>query len=659
MSAAEMIHRGGSLLNHTIKQRAAGPAATRQAADRVLGGFPRPLHKCVAGESRLKALSHADRATFEEFYPDRALRVVRRAEQGCRHVVSFFDLEECALGERINWHKDYKLGVVAPLEYGPRMDFRDPMIVGNVNYVWELNRHQHLVEIAKAYYISGDERFAQECVRQIASWLESNPYPLGINWNSGLELSIRLISWLWVAHFIAGSSSADEQWWERLLLSIRQHVTFVHENYSAYSSANNHLVGEAAGVFLASVCFPQFKEAREWQEKSCQILKSEICKQTFPDGVGKEQSTAYQTFTTTLMMLCGIVGRRTGIEFGAEYWGRIRASCEFLSRLMDCAGHVPNIGDATDSRAILLDEEESFPPYKSVLAIGASLFEDGLMRGKAECFPEAAFWILGRDGFTRFEAIPARTVQRSSSFPQGGYAILHRGHTSSDELSLLFDSGPLGYLSIAAHGHADALSFTLSAHGKNFFIDPGTYLYFVDPEWRAYFKGTAAHNTVRIDHLDQAENGGDFVWLKHYRARLDKWESSDTSDHVEGSHDGYHRLNDPVACHRSITLDKQLGLINIVDTIGAAHPHLIEQFFHLSADCKVHHLAGSLWRIENSGHSLEIEFDKTTTIDVFEGSTDPILGWESLGYGRKRPSPTIRTTRAGSGTCRLLTFIRT
>jgi hypothetical protein len=360
-----------------------------------------------------------------------------------------------------------------------------------------------------------------------------------------------------------------------------------------------------------------------------------------------------------LMLLSGIVGTRAGIEFSDKYWDRIKASCQFLANLMDCNGNVPSIGDATDSRAVLLDCEEGYPPYKSLLAVGASLFEDELMRSKVDGFPEAAYWISGQDGFNRFERIGSQVTQTSAIFRNGGYAILRTGETSSDELLLLFDSGHLGYLSIAAHGHADALSFTLSAFGKMFFIDPGTYLYFVDHNWRTYFKGTAAHNTIRIDRIDQAESRGDFVWHRHYSACLCQWNTNVLTDYVEGTHDGYRRLKDPVLCRRSITLDKPSGVITIFDTIESADFHVIEQFFHLSAECTVQRLTESLWQINNNGSVLEIEFDGSTTTDLFQGCTAPIIGWESIGYGRKRPSPTIRTTRECKGTCHLRTVIRT
>src|SRR5207244_3652489 len=100
-----------------------------------------------------------------------------------------------------------------------------------------------------------------------------------------------------------------------------------------------------------------------------------------------------------------------------------------------------------------------------------------------------------------------------------------------------------------------------------FLIGPGTCAYHGGGEWRAYFRGTAAHNTLRIDGVDQSLPGGDFMWVKQARARCDTWESSDAADVFEAWHDGYLRLSDPVLHRRRITLDKRARRVVIEDRL--------------------------------------------------------------------------------------------
>src|SRR5690606_4806822 len=129
---------------------------------------------------------------------------------------------------------------------------------------------------------------------------------------------------------------------------------------------------------------------------------------------------------------------------------------------------------------------------------------------------------------------------------------------------------------IAAHGHADALSFTLSVDGRELFVDPGTYAYHTQARWRAYFRGTAAHNTVRVDGEDQSEPGGNFLWLRKARAGCSLWLSSAQKDTFEGWHDGYLRLPDPVKHRRLLELDKAARILVVEDTLEMSEAHDVE-----------------------------------------------------------------------------------
>ena len=122
-------------------------------------------------------------------------------------------------------------------------------------------------------------------------------------------------------------------------------------------------------------------------------------------------------------------------------------------------------------------------------------------------------------------------------------------------MRLLVDAGPLGYLSIAAHGHADALSFVLNIGDREILVDPGTYAYHTDPGWRRYFRSTLAHNTVGIDEQDQSLQAGNFMWTDHARARCIEFEAGNAMQRFVGEHYGYERLEDPVVHRREILFD--------------------------------------------------------------------------------------------------------
>ena len=88
-----------------------------------------------------------------------------------------------------------------------------------VRYTWELNRHQHLITLGKAYFLTGNEKYAQEVCTQICDWIEANPHLYGINWTSSLELAIRLISWIWAFWLISDSKVVNQHFINNFLKS--------------------------------------------------------------------------------------------------------------------------------------------------------------------------------------------------------------------------------------------------------------------------------------------------------------------------------------------------------------------------------------------------------------------------------------------------------
>ena len=82
----------------------------------------------------------------------------------------------------------------APEAYAFSLDQRDESAVGNIKQVWEVNRLQHLTLLSVAFYLTGEDVYAERVADQLRSWWRENPFLSGINWTSGIELGIRLIN---------------------------------------------------------------------------------------------------------------------------------------------------------------------------------------------------------------------------------------------------------------------------------------------------------------------------------------------------------------------------------------------------------------------------------------------------------------------------------
>jgi uncharacterized heparinase superfamily protein len=479
---------------------------------------------------------------------------------------------------------------------------------------------------------------------------------MGINWTTAEQAGIRLISWIWAYEWIRSASGATATFLHQFLPSVYQHVEFIARNYSWHSSANNHLIAEATGVFMATVYFPELKKAARRRAKSQAILIKQALQQNYPDGVNREQATAYHCLVLEYLLLAGLLGERNGHRFPEPYWQRLEKMMEVVAAFMDCRGRLPNVGDDDNGAVVALGP----PPAsraRSILATGAALFGREDFRALAPEFDERTYWLLGAGAASHKAKAYGMVAQRQSrAFEHGGCYVMRSGATPEEEVVAVFDCGPLGYGSLAAHGHADALSLTLTVAGREILIDPGTYVYHSEPKWRNYFRGTSAHNTIRVDVQDQSIIAGNFMWSHKAKTTLECWKSCDLFDVVRGHHDGYLRLDDPVRHRREITYEKKKRRFRVVDTILARDRHLIEQFFHFSEACQVRR-DGRQWLIENDGVQVSLRADHQLRMVLVQGQEDLPLGWQSRRLGHRQPSPTLAGLMVGKGTCVLVTII--
>jgi hypothetical protein len=575
--------------------------------------------------------------TFNKLWYDSLLF---RAERILEHRFDFFDLKDKYLGDLIIWNRDHKHGQDTPMTYSASLDYRDLEKTWDCKFVWELNRHHQLVVLGRAWRLSGDIRFANEVAEQLDSWLKQNPYGVGINWCSSLELAIRLINWIWALDLIKESKVINDQLQNKILDSISRHIWEIDRKYSRGSSKNNHLIGEAAGVFIAASYFGNLKNSSKWRTKSQAILNREILNQTFPDGGYIEQAIGYHLFVLQFFVAAGIVGGASGQDFSKEYWSRLEKMFELLGVLSEGGGTLPAFGDSDDG--YVLDIGNDPLNVQEWLAVGAALFKRSDFKAWAGEYAEPVEWLLGKSGRQSFMAIPKPQYITSISraFKDSGYYFLQNGKFDSpDCISAVFDCGPLGMGALAAHGHADALSLTLRAFGKNILVDPGTYVYHSNPKWRDYFRSTRAHNTVVVDGQDQSKIKGPFLWGRRAKAECLSWQPTDVGGTVIAQHDGYTHLSDPVTHKRMLNLDGRELVIR--DDIIASGKHEVEVFFHFSEQCIVNPVSSNRYLVHISSGTIEIDLDPCLNVKSFNGSKDPICGWISHSYHQKEASTTL------------------
>ncbi|WP_281689066.1 heparinase II/III family protein [Pseudonocardia thermophila] len=553
----------------------------------------------------------------------------------------FFGVERTDMAAP-DWFLDPKTGRHAPADaYAFDVPHRDEELIGDVKQLWEPSRHQHLTVLAAAYALTGDERYAHRVADHLKSWWAANPPLRGVHWLSGIELGIRLISWVWVRRLLAGWPQAPELFEHNpvALHQLHEHQRWLVVFPSRGSSANNHVIAELAGLVVATSAVPWFAESAAWRERALRALDRHLVANTFPSGLNRELATEYHGLVLELGLAAAVEAARAGHPVPDTTWDALVRMCDALAAIVDVRLRPPRQGDADDGRGLVLDGTAT-DRWASLLATGDALF------GRRDWWPvypagdvlSTALAALAAPTGRR-AALDPRPTTRPHELPDAGLTILRTAAGEGPELWCRCDGGPHGFLSIAAHAHADALSVEVRHDGVDVLADPGTYCYHGEPTWRRYFRSTIGHNTLEVDGRDQSRSGGPFLWIRHARTRV----RASAPRAWWAEHTGYGRAG---VHRRSVRLDGRgldIGLV-ITDELDGPAGHACRLAFHLGPDVSVA-LTDSTARLRWPGGAGELRLPKRLSWTVHRGETHPPLGWYSPGFGRK----VVSTTLVGTG----------
>lgn len=497
-------------------------------------------------------------------------------------------------GREIRWRRDWVSGKETGPDYFRLIPYLDASRAGDHKNIWELNRHQHLVLLAQAYLLGGGEENLDELYRQIESWEDANPFQRGINWASALEVAFRAMSWLWIFHLAGDRMPPGFR--DRLLESLYRHGRHIENNLSFYFSPNTHLLGEVVALYALSGLFAEFRALAE------QVVAEQMDKQVRDDGSHFEQSTYYHVYALDMFLFRAAVG-----EVSDAYRAKLSRIAEYLHAIMGPRRTLACIGDDDGGRL--------FHPYgarerfgRATLATCGVLLDRPEWIGSRDDLYEQAVWWLGPHALA---LDGASAHYESRLFADAGVAVMVAG-----DRHVLIDAGPFGPWG-SGHSHSDTLSIVASAGEREILIDPGTYTYVGEERWRNWFRGSGAHNTVRIDGADQAVAEGPFRWAGQPAVRVITWESTPEQDvlDAECSYRGF--------THRRRVRFVKPDWLHVTDEVsGPPGVHEIEQIWHPA--------------------SLGAE----AYLSV-EGLIEPIEGWRSRIFGVKEDSPAVRVRKRG------------
>jgi hypothetical protein len=365
----------------------------RMSPDEIRTRAQQAVSKRWAKPPACHLISSAAIPGFVDSPPAVSLDQVRKI---CQHRFDLLGYQGLDFGSPIDWHFDPVHQKRAPRIPWYRIPFLDFDQVGDHKIIWELNRHQHLVTLAQT-------GLRDEILAQWAHWQSENPYPIGINWASTLEVAFRALSWIWVRQLI-GDFHPD------LIPALHLHGWHIERYLSTYFSPNTHLLGEGVALFAIGTMCPQIADAARWQNRGWKIILRQAETQVRPDGFHFEQSVYYHGYALDFFQFARTLAARNGITIPAAFdqtIEKMRAALAVLSQ----AGRPPNFGDDDGGRVI-------GPPR--------SLIE-----------PAPARTVGG---------IYSMTGERSQFFidagPQGAFTAGH-GHADALSIQLVMDSRPV------------------------------------------------------------------------------------------------------------------------------------------------------------------------------------------------------------------------
>jgi hypothetical protein len=500
-----------------------------------------------------------------------------------------FNAEIEAIGKFENrWHNTYFSDI--------KTTDQDP----DIRSVWEPARLQHIAILIN-YIVQNENPEISDSVlkftkNNVLKWINENPFLYGPHYISAMECGLRIPLLFYCLKVLDNLADSEFQ---LILDTLYRHAWWISNRLSLYSSRGNHTVAEANGLIFGGAVFRYTAEGRQWLAKGYELLKKELDHQIVKDGGPAEQSLNYHRLVLDLYWLAIDFLKKNNLHDCSEFEERLIKAEHFIAAFEDTHGGLLSIGDSDDGHAIA-------------------------------------------PGICPCRTHPNNKKRKIQTFSKSGYTIVN-----DKNIVLTFDHGPLGMAPLCNHGHADALSITLSVDGQKILVDPGTYRYNGEPKFRKYFKGTRAHNTITVDGQDQAIQETGFIWSHAYNAELMRKENLNGVWLIQAKHDGYLRYKKPVQHIRSIFIFDGTNII-IKDKFYGEGSHEFELNFHLHPDLKVSKYHENWWNIHNGAAEIYITIFNQNDFRVIKGERDPILGWFSHSYGLKCETSVLNISITGT-----------
>jgi hypothetical protein len=573
----------------------------------------------------------AHRETLERILADEARRrTLRVADDFVDGRFLYYSRHAFDLGRPVNW----LLNPFTNAQHHARTHWCDyPTFspeLGDIKDVWEPSRFGCAFWLARAYALTGEQRYAESFWQFFDSWCEQNPPNRGPNWKCGQETALRMMAWLFALHVLWNADATTPERVEVLVRMIAIQADRIANNIDyAVSQKNNHALSEAAGVLTVGLLFPELRGAARWEALGRRVLEREVRRQIYADGSYVQHSMTYHRVMLHDCLWAMRLAELNGRPLSRTLVDRVARAGGFLFEMMDPdSGDVPNYG-ANDGALVLplhACDYRDFRPTVQAARYGAT--QRRIL--PAGPWDEPLLWLYGEDALTS----PIDSVRpRSRRFDAGGYYTIRT---------------PAAWAMIRCHsyvdrpGHVDMLHVDVWHRGVNVLGDSGTYKYYTpeNPALAGFFKDIRAHNTVEIDGQPPLRLVSQFLYLPWPRG--DCVEAGDR--HFVGQHDAYARAPWHVTHRRRVQFGPPQTW-TITDNLLGDGTHDVVLRWHL-ADCAFTCDAEQrrvTLTLPDGPADIQFDAPAPCSLAVLRGAEtgQRVMGWTSRYYAERTPRPTI------------------
>ncbi len=564
--------------------------------------------------------------------PNQVADTVECAERICRHRIDLLGYEGVFCGSEIDWHRDPVHGVQVPRKPWFKLHKLCGAEAYDCRIVWELNRHQHLVALAKAYRLTGNGKFATEVFCQWRQWHLQNPYPMGVNWASSREVAFRSLSWLWMFFLLADSPQLPPGFRKEWLRALSVHGCYLEYYGLTFAPARSRLLAEGVALFFIGTLCPELEAAERWKRCGWEIVVGEADRQAVHSGQPEsngarfEQSTGDYVHTIDFFLHTCVLASLNGIPVPSGFESTLEKMLDILC-LLGRAGAPPRLGGDDGGR--LFDGRRNQPEHLlDPLSTGAVLFGRGDFKYLACELREETVWLLGEDGVVEFDRLHARhPAPGPAALPAEGLYLMA---SAEKEQQLVIDARPPN-VTPEEDGQALALGISLNRSGRALLIDPGGLQFAGKGPEHAWLRGANVHNTLLVKRMSHGQPAAALVRAELGRVRAEGWMSGQTFDLFVGSHSGCSGMEPPVL-HRRWIFSPNSEFWLVRDVALGEGTYGLGLFWHLCPELS--RFGGTTGMFVESGGGMGL---RVLAAEGHGWSQEIRQGWWSPVYGRREP----------------------